>query len=249
MTNINKRTATLALFLCVFIACRLDYPALAPLSDGAIDTTLAEHMMLVLIDTTGSMAVSRIDTSTRLEAAEKLAKGHILSEARTAAGLAGVAIYTFYGTGIEAKTLGFIDPVTASNTIDTLVLGSGLSPVAGSMCDAIDTLVASGDATITKMLEIYIDGGENNTPSSHFCYGPSSNGDFSPFDIGSWQNKVLTRAINSGVQISITLFTYTPSALLSDPNFFSTLALSTGGQFRLVFDDGPLPAFADLNGD
>lgn len=277
MTTINNRVANLVL-LSALSACHFGVPTMAPLvdsssdsiGDGAIDTVRAEHMMLVLIDTTGSMATSRIDGSDRLGAARELAKDRIRDEAGTAAGLAGVAVYTFHDTGIDAKTIGFIDPVTAINTIDTIVPTFDLSPMAGSICDAIDILAAPGNVTITKMLEMYADGGENNTAPAHSCFGPSSNTDFPPFDSGSWQNKVLARAIDSGVQISTTLFAIpmlaanlalnpnpkvaavtwlgrssAPLAPLSDSNFFSTLTSSTGGQFRLVFDDQPLPAVAD----
>lgn len=226
-------------------------------ADAAVDagvdaaTTHPRRMMLVLIDATGSMAQPRGDSKTRFEGAQKVAKDHVRAEAASADGLAGVAIYSFHDEGIEAHTTGFIDPTTAGNRIDTLTLSFSSSPLAGSLCDAIDVLSGAGGNDVTKLLEVLLDGGENNTPAAHPCAGPSSSGELPPFDAGSWQNKVWNKAGGSRAHPTITFFgagslqaqlrAQAVHPDLTDPNFFSSLALANGGQFHQIFDDQPLP--------
>lgn len=154
--------------------------------------------MLVLIDASGSMTITRTDGTTRFDAAKTLARERIRTQAM--AGLQSVAVFTFQNTGVTQRTAGFVAPNTALNVIEALELPdiSAVTPLAGSMCDAIDALLAQGDVTTTRILQVSSDGEENATLATHPCFGPFSAINLEPFEAGSWQNKVYVKATNPG---------------------------------------------------
>ncbi len=226
-----------------------------------------DDLMLVLIDASGSMSIERDgdgEVRTRLDAAKALAKTRVREQAMS--GLTGVSVRTFRGTSyVIEHTDGFVPVNTALAAIDTLDVTSGTTPLAGSMCEAIDALVAATNGT--RVLQVSSDGEENSTPEAHPCAGPTSTIDDEPFTSGSWQNLVYTRAINN-VIVRVDLFNSGPILSLQAPRtaarldddveefdpptleeFFQALARSTGGTLHVIADDEPLPIFADLNGD
>src|SRR5688572_4315521 len=102
--------------------------------------------MLVLIDASGSMTQLRSsDNKMRFEAAKERAFANLQNEAMM--GLSGVAIYTFQDAGLTNRTgtaaNPFVDINTANNALmalDPQTVPNGVTPLAGSMCDAIDIL-------------------------------------------------------------------------------------------------------------
>jgi hypothetical protein len=254
-------------------------------------TAHAQRRMLVLIDASGSMSTPRIGdlvNPTRFDAAKALAEQRILEQDNVSV-LSGVAVYTFSDFSATLQTpvsmahpTGFVSVNDALDTIDALDLftvGGGITPLAGSMCDAIDALVADGGAF--KILQVSSDGLENSTPLGHICHGDETV-DPEPFTAGSWQRLVLTHFNGSGVQARIDLFDSSQISLAArltgfrDPEaqttaaartilltasaaigvnpptlqeFFAAIARATGGQLTVVEDELPLPVYADMNAD
>lgn len=238
----------------------------------------AERNMVVVLDATGSMTLGRIDGKTRFEAAKEQAVARIDNARGETAGLTGgVTVYTFSTTGLTRVTDVAATPFDAAQAIMALTPPSGLTPLAGSLCDAIDRSNESGNAATTaRLLEVFSDGEENFTDSMHDCYGPPSADADPPFELGSWQNKVYQyRGAHPLVTINVTLyhnvavggFAATASAdpeqallgtsspfstfatRLSDADFFAALAAASGGTFHAIADNEPLPVFGDVDGD
>ena len=255
---------------------------IATLAAGSKDAH-AQRRMLVLIDATGSMTLPRpgdVVNPTRFHAAKALATQRVLEQ--DALGLDGVAVYTFQDASATLRTPGgFVptnDALTAIDGLDPNTVPFGITPLAGSMCDAVDTLVTDGGAV--KILQVSSDGEENATPPSHPCFGPFSSVSTEPFELGSWQNKVYVKAVGA-VIVRIDLFNPAPIISLAaqaaaDPEggatasmqqfasiaasaigdrpptleeFFGALARATGGQLVVAHDEEPLPVFADMDGD
>src|ERR1044071_693178 len=131
----------------------------------------ADRKMLVLIDATGSMSIQRADLQTRFEAARQRAVDQIGVQAGL--GLAGVAVYTFSDNTSTLQTVGGVNGFVSVNAaitkiagdpnavppippLDLFTVGGGITPLAGSMCKAVDDLMATG--ATTKILEVASDG-------------------------------------------------------------------------------------------
>jgi len=177
---------------------------------GASTKAHADRKMLILIDASGSMSTTRSGGGTRFDAAKARAISKITEVGQD--GLDAVAVYTFSDTTSTLQTVGgasgFVDPTTASMKIaslDLFTVGGGSTPLAGSVCDAVDTLSAA--IATDKVLELASDGEENFTPSTHPCFGPSSTIASPPYTAGSWQNKVYNKVADAPRMIvSIDLF-------------------------------------------
>jgi hypothetical protein len=186
------------------------------LATAAVGSTTAhaQRKMLVLIDASGSMTTPRTGDlvhPTRFDAAKALAEQRI-NEQNAVSVLAGVAVYTFSDfsatnqTATVANPTGFVSVSDALDKIDTLDLftvGGGSTPLAGSMCDAIDALQA--EAGTFRILQVSSDGEENSTLPAHVCAGPFSV-DPDPFTPGSWEHNVLAHFTASHVQAKFDLF-------------------------------------------
>lgn len=238
--------------------------------------------MLVLIDASGSMNTARPQDplfTTRFEAAKDLAKRRIVAQARLR--IQSFAVYTFSGSTATAQTAGFVEQnaaIAAINGLDLFTVGGGVTPLAGSVCDAVDALVAATPgADDVRVLQLSSDGEENSTPAAHQCAGPASAINTAPYSAGSWHAKVLAYVTAHNVSTSIDLFdnsqiSLTGTARSSDPDavatarlaragsnltaaptlseFFTTLAVETGGRLEVVADQqAALPVFADFNGN
>ena len=167
----------------------------------------ADRKMLVLIDASGSMSIVRTDGATRFETAKARAKSKIAEQTAIDA-TTTFSVYTFSDATSTPQTGGaFVTPANANTAIDGLDLftvGGGITPLAGSVCDAVDVLVATG--ATTKVLQLASDGEENSTPVTNICAGPFSTDPSPPYSGGSWQNKVLNYAGDNGINVQIELF-------------------------------------------
>jgi hypothetical protein len=166
----------------------------------------ADRKMLVLIDASGSMDTLRTDGFTRFATAKSRAKSKI-AEQKAIDATTTFSVYTFSDTTSTAQTTGFVTATSADTTIDGLDLftvGGGSTPLAGSVCDAVDVLAATG--ATTKVLQLASDGEENFTPATNPCFGPSSIDPNPPYTTGSWQNNVLNHAVDNGINVQIELF-------------------------------------------
>jgi hypothetical protein len=168
----------------------------------------AQRHMLVLIDASGSMTTPRVNDAqnpTRFDAAKARAKSQITDQARQ--GLDAVAVYTFSDFTATPQTAGFVDPNVALSTItglDLFTVGGGNTPLAGSVCDAVDVLVA--DAAPTKILGLTSDGEENSTPVGHNCQGPFSTTGPPNYSNGSWQQLVTNYVVDHNINVYVDLF-------------------------------------------
>jgi hypothetical protein len=252
--------------------------AIAGLAASAHDAH-AQRRMLVLIDASGSMGLARPGDAvnpTRFHAAKARSTQQILAQEML--GLSGVAVYTFTNSSSTPRTAGFVSVNDALDAIDALDPNAdvgGITPLAGSMCDAVDALVADGGAT--RILQVSSDGAENNTPPGHPCFGPFSASSTEPYTAGSWENLVYNHAVDN-VIVRIDLFNPDPivelAARRADPEaaatrkaqplaraglaedrpptlveFFGALARATGGELNVINDSAPLPVYGDLNAD
>jgi hypothetical protein len=194
--------------------------AIAALAATAGSAEAQERYMLVLVDASGSMTTVRADPTapTRWDAAKQLADQRIL-EAATTGGLDGVAVYSFKGSSATPHTAGFVDVNVARAAVMGLSGPSGATPLAGSLCDAVDELIKFDDPNDTRILHLASDGLENATPALHACFGPDSVVPFEPYSPGSWQNKVFDKVTNPGGTlpsiVQIDLFDYTQVTSLS----------------------------------
>ena len=101
------------------------------------------------------------------------------------------------------------------NAVDALPGPTDLTPMAMSICDAVDTLIAHEPGVFpipTKRIAMWSDGLENSTPDTHPCWGPSSGTDYDPtiqprggLETDSWQWKVLNKAITGDPQSTASL--------------------------------------------
>jgi len=190
---------------------------------GGSATAHAETHMLVLIDASGSMTTPRpLDpiNTTRFAAAKERARSQILSQALL--GLDRVAVYTFSGSTSTLQTAGgFVDPNVARAVIlglNLFAVGGGSTPLAGSLCDAVDTLVLD-ELADTKILKLYSDGEENTTPLGHPCQGPSSTTGPPVYSNGSWQQLVTNYVVDHGIPVDVDLLNATPIISLAAPAF------------------------------
>lgn len=209
----------------------------------------ADRYMVVLLDATGSMQTARTTPcppapapcgATRYDQAKIDAAARVDFARQETAGLAKVAVYKFFGTGMVLETTGspdgFVPPFDAVTAIENSTVTSGLTPLISSVCDSVDIARGSGTgATTVRFLEIYTDGAENNTNPAHACFGPSSVSTSAPFDTGpppSWQNLAWVRTTNPlpAITVDATLYhneTLAPLAPLagSDPESATLAAL------------------------
>jgi hypothetical protein len=182
-------------------------------SVGAAGTAEAqERYMVVLVDASGSMTEIRAsDGKSRFQAATERSDMWINYYAMNG-GLDGVAVYAFNGTTAtlhtgSAPTPGnpaapFVDVNVARAAVmglSTTQPPAGLTPLAGSMCEVLDTLIGMQAGDPTRILQVSSDGLENNTPLGNPCQGPESEIDFPPYTsspVPSWQHLVYSKATN-----------------------------------------------------
>lgn len=249
-------------------------------ASGASAQSTSSRKMLVLIDASGSMGTPRPADPVnpdRFAAAKRRAESQIVDQSRLGQ-LDGVAVYTFSDLSATLQTEGFVDPNLARARIAELSLfdvGGGTTPLAGSLCEAVDVLVdeAPGIDDV-RILALSSDGEENTTPLGNPCQGPPSTLPDPPYSGGSWQNKVLNYVVDNGVSPYIDLFDPGPiigarrgsgadqrasAALRADQvglappalaDFFAELARAGGGRLTVIEDDqAALPVFADFTGN
>jgi hypothetical protein len=174
----------------------------------------ADRKMLVLIDASGSMTMTRSNAQTRFDAAKVLAAGRVGEQAGAPSqpnNPLTVAVYTFRGTTtlIPATRIhgrsGFIDPNDALDEIEGLTIASdvgGSTPLAGAICQAIN-LLSDTDAG-SQILQVSSDGEENSTPFGTLCHGEQYLGP-APYPPESWEQQVLNH-LSGRVIVRVDLF-------------------------------------------
>jgi hypothetical protein len=155
-----------------------------------------EQHVLYLLDTTGSMLEPSTGGMTRLE----VAKTRVIHDMQTVQPLPTTyALWTFEGSSFtqiysftDVKTLVDLESAVAGATSS-----GGATPLAGSICSAVDTLLAylpAGNPANVKRIYLATDGLENNTPGPDQCFGSSSATVYPTLTPHSWQWRVRNKA-------------------------------------------------------
>jgi hypothetical protein len=203
----------------------------------------AQENVIVVLDATGTMQDAGDTAGTpKWDIAKAQAKAFVNMahsdreyELWTFSGSAWTRHYSFANGAGKSVSQRQADVVAA---IDALSVTPYATPLAMTVCDAVDALIAH-EATVfpppNKRIFLETDGLENNTPSTHACYGASSTTTYDPastaprggLTANSWEWKVLNKAITGNptstaspppgfeVVVDVTaLFTYIPTASL-----------------------------------
>jgi hypothetical protein len=213
---------------------------------------------LVLLDRTASMSAGRANGHTRCDDALVVARedieAHFVDNPNGSA-----AIWTFAGSESISVT-GFVNKAAALAAIDELSSNGcgGSTPLAESICSAIDQMVAVFPNHLPGQLSLVIstDGDENN--SSGECSGGDSSTGPPPsgnYDPDSWQQKVYAKLHTYGIPACTRYWSSFGRAevdlegrglrglrAVSDYDFFQDLAESSGGEFVFMDDDVPFGA-------
>jgi hypothetical protein len=162
--------------------------------------------MVVVVDATGSMTLMRTDPDNptgpqiqRFELARRLAAKRV-NDAATVdpLGLAGgVQVFTFSGNSVTpwsatgpSATPVVLTPGQARSTIlNNIAVTLARTALADSICSTATTAGNSGTAATTvRFLEVYSDGGENNSIGAD-CSGPYAETPEFPWTLDSWERK------------------------------------------------------------
>ncbi len=156
----------------------------------------SEEHVVIIIDRSGSMTITRDDGTTRFDSAIKLALD-FLNEVYPVK--RWYAVWSFHSTSY-IQHLDFTDnPFIVRETLNKIMSPqpSFLTPLAMTVCDLIELLVNYQPNILAyKRIALFTDGEENNTPLDHKCYGPDSNTLYPDLEEGSWEWKVRNMAMN-----------------------------------------------------
>lgn len=164
------------------------------------EASALERHVIILIDRSGSMSTLRMGstTETRFKAAINMAVGFVNSAPSSMTSY--YSVWSFEGTSYTSHLAFTTNATTVKNTLNGLVVGSALTPLAYSACAATDALQAfAGSGTTvppaTKLVFLASDGEENNSPAGTQCAGPNSAAGTSwpNYTVGSWQAKVYNK--------------------------------------------------------
>lgn len=137
-----------------------------------------EDRGIILLDRSGSMDVIRPASGglTNCEFARQVAVQDATDFFTTYPG-GQLAVWTFYDGGYVDETGGYTNETGALAALNSPSLPdcepSHLTPLASSICFALDSLIGQPDGQ-PHILYIYSDGGENNTDPANECWGPNS---------------------------------------------------------------------------
>lgn len=202
---------------------------------------LAQDALVVIIDRSSSMnGAGSPDGTTKWALARDLAQAAIEVDAPGRE----FELWTFSGTSWTnhvnfAAGSALTDAARRSQMITALNSLPGpasSTPLAGSVCDAVDSLTSWAAASgifppPSLRISLFSDGLENSTPSTHPCDGPNSASDYDASNPNrggltpnSWEWKVLNKAITGnpnnpnnlpgGISVIVdthTLFNFIPS--------------------------------------
>ncbi len=160
--------------------------------NGIPDECDTRHVV-ILLDRTGSMRAKRENGNMRCADALETAKQDVADHFDNYP-LGSAAVWTFAGSSPTDLTGGFVNEADATAALNGLTADGcwGVTPLAESMCDAIDELTDTFTAEFAGQLILAVssDGGENNSDGE--CDGFHDSGG-PPYSAGSWQRKVLDK--------------------------------------------------------
>nr|WP_245591834.1 VWA domain-containing protein [Cystobacter fuscus] len=147
----------------------------------------SEEHLIIVVDRSGSMQTMRGNRLTRFTEAIKQARAYVNLPSSLPRSF---AVWTFEESSY-IKEQGFADAATTLATLNRLGVGSGVTPLAYAVCDAVDELLQyRPGVSAKKVVHLVSDGEENSTPTSSQCHGPDSTSPYPHFTMDSWQWKV-----------------------------------------------------------
>ncbi|WNG40823.1 hypothetical protein F0U61_49360 [Archangium violaceum] len=151
-----------------------------------------EQHSIIVVDRSGSMTAVRSDGKTRFKVAIEEAVKYVNLPLNIPHYF---SVWTFEGSSY-IKEQGFASATATIATLNSLSVGYGSTPLAYTVCDAIDALFTYrtdlGNKA-RKVVKLVSDGEENSTPTGTQCHGPSSALDTAPYTPGSWESKVYNK--------------------------------------------------------
>lgn len=202
-----------------------------------------EDHVILLIDRSGSMVQPRANGNTRFQEAIKRAREFT---ELTSSIPRYYAVWSFEGTSYT-KHQGFtLSASTTLATLNSLRVGTGVTPLALAACDAVDELKAFRSSLVfaRKTLRLGSDGEENSSPSGTQCQGPNSVGVYPALDAQSWQWKVRNKLRTGNAQNS----NVAPFTIIFDVDaFFKFISLrAPQPEVRELTDQGEPVALAGV---
>lgn len=157
-----------------------------------------EEHILFLIDRSGSMQAVRIDGKTRFQEAIDRAMRFVELPASLPR---HYAVWSFEGTSYY-KHQGFSQDASLTlSTLNSLRVGSGVTPLALAACAAVDELRAYRTLQVArKHLKLGSDGEENSTPANTQCAGFNSSTTYPNLQPQSWEWKVRNKLRTGNAQ-------------------------------------------------
>lgn len=191
-----------------------------------------EEHVIILIDRSGSMVAPRLNGETRFQAALKRARDYV----ETVSTLPRhIAVWSFEGASFIRHQAFSTSATTTLNTLNSLSVGSGLTPLAYSACAAVDELRSYRTSVLgRKKLRLSSDGLENSSPANTQCHGPNSVGPYPGLDSGSWQWKVLNKLRTGDATNPNPVPTFIQ--VIADIDFFTTYITDFNGSQPGVYE-------------
>ena len=146
-----------------------------------------EEHVIILLDRSGSMQTTRSNGQTRFFEALRRAKLYV-GKAKDLP--TEYSVWTFEDISSTQES-GFGDAGSTTGVLNGLQVGSGVTPLAKAVCDAVDVLLNhKPGVNAAKRLYLVSDGEENSTPANSPCYGPNSVDIYPDLTMDSWQWRV-----------------------------------------------------------
>ena len=165
---------------------------------------VTETNVVIILDSSGSMRGSYDLAQTKWE----FAKARAVDYLRQTSNSRKFALWTYDGVTSQ-EHVSFAAGESANQLISRIESGSlgeprGGTPLAGTTCDAVDSLIAATANTFAadRVIQLFTDGLENSTPQAHGCSGPTSTRqDFPNYDPDSWQKKILNKLLTGSPDV------------------------------------------------
>ncbi|NVJ26072.1 hypothetical protein HUW62_33100 [Myxococcus sp. AM011] len=191
-----------------------------------------EEHVIILIDRSGSMVAPRLNGETRFQAALKRARDYV----ETVSTLPRhIAVWSFEGTSYIRHQAFSTSATTTLNTLNSLGVGQGVTPLAFSACAAVDELKSYRTTVLgRKKLRLSSDGLENSSPVGTQCQGGESVGGYPNLDPGSWQWKVLNKLRTGDATNPNPVPTFIQ--VIADIDFFTTYITDFNGSHSGAYE-------------
>jgi len=226
--------------------------ACVEITAGPCDGTEDGPREIILLDRTGSMNVTPPDYDATL-CSESFTAAFTEATVYGLTNPAGLISPWVFSGASPTQLDGFVSPAAAQAALLGEGACGGATPLAESVCAAIDELLYGSCPGPGEELRLFLltDGRENN--SSGECAGPPADPPLFPgdYDLGSWHRNVYDAVLASGVQVDVWYWEDGPIPAMpghgqdvaTDREFFEDLTEATGGYLVYVEWGEPTPPY------